>query len=77
MLNLATRFQSTKQSPHTGKFACVFENVRILPNGETYVAAEITSGYVFPTAAAARCGALRAIEAVETTERFPNMCEAF
>jgi hypothetical protein len=45
--------------------------------GEEYKMNEITSAPVFETEQQAYDGAYRALDKLEATDRFPNMCELF
>lgn len=45
--------------------------------GDEYVANEVESGAVFLTEDEACAGQQRALDLLETTDRFPNMCTAF
>lgn len=64
------------QSPHNGKWSATFVTYNGNP-GHEYVANDCTSAPVFNTEDEAREGATRALNMLETTGRFPNMCEVF
>jgi hypothetical protein len=64
------------QSTVTGKWAASFVTYRGTPGNE-YIANECTSAYVFETEDEAYLGGIRALTVLETTDRWPNMCEKF
>ena len=64
------------QSPRNGKWSATFVTYNGTPGNE-YVANECTSAPVFATEDEAIAGAVRALDTLEATGRFPNMCEVF
>ncbi len=74
--SIRTQVGKPLQSKHNGKWAATFENWRGIP-GDEYLASSIESAPVFTTEDEAYAGAARALEVLEKTDRFPNMCEAF
>jgi hypothetical protein len=64
------------QSPVNGKWAAVFVTYKGTPGAE-YVANECTSAHVFESAEDAEEGGIRALDILEATGRWPNMCEKF
>ena len=62
------------QNKHTGKWACCFQMFR-KHEGTEYLASELESPALwFDGAAAGRAGQ-RALEILEATGKYPNMCE--
>ena len=59
-----------------GKWCVSFTTFKGIP-GDEYVCAEAVSAPVFDTEDEAFAGAERALNALEKTGRFPNMCEKF
>lgn len=65
-----------RQSRHNGQWACTFQMFRS-HCGEEYLAGELeTSAVWFDAAAALRAGQ-RAMEILEQTGRWPNLCEVW
>ena len=64
------------QSPRNGKWSATFVTYNGTPGSE-YVANECTSAPVFDTEDEAREGASRALDVLEKTGMYPNMCEVF
>lgn len=58
-------------------FKPVIACVRQHDLGESYIMGEVTPSVWFSSEAEALLAGDRAIEAVKTTGRFPNMCQAF
>jgi len=65
-----------QQSTHTGKWSAVFITWGGLPGSE-FVMNQVTSAAVFATDDEAREGGLRALDVLEKTGVYPNMCEVF
>jgi hypothetical protein len=59
-----------------GKWSATFVTYNGNP-GHEWIANECTSAPVFATDAEAIAGAARALDTLEATGRFPNMCEVF
>jgi hypothetical protein len=59
-----------------GKWSVTFKSYKGVP-GDEYVCSEVASGAVFTTEDEAYAGATRAMDLLETTGRYPNMCEKF
>ena len=72
---MRTQFKTVEQQAN-GKWAVVFETYAG-PAGDEYVAAETTSAAVFDTEDEAYEGERRAMDVLEKTGMFPNMCEKF
>ena len=60
----------------TGKWSAVFETWCGTP-GDEYMANSITSGSFFATEDEALEAANRALDVLQATDKFPNMCEPF
>lgn len=60
----------------TGKWSAVFDLWAGIPGAE-YKASTITSGSFFDTEDAASAAADRALDMLQATDKFPNMCEVF
>ena len=65
-----------EQSTTTGKWSATFVTYCGTPGNE-YVANTCASAPVFATEDEAREGAIRALDVLEATGKFPNMCELF
>jgi len=65
-----------EQCQRTGKWSSRFETWNSY-KGEDYKMNEITSAPVFETEQQAYDGAYRALDVLEKTDKFPNMCEVF
>jgi hypothetical protein len=63
-------------SLHGGKWAAHFETWAGIPGSE-YMATSITSGAFFDTEDAAYEAGARALDVLQATDKFPNMCEVF
>lgn len=59
-----------------GKYAVIFVSYKGVPGNE-YVCSEVESAPVFATEDEAYAGQNRALDMLEETGQFPNMCEAF
>lgn len=59
-----------------GKWSVRFETWRGIP-GDEYLATSCTTGALFDTEAEAYAAGERALDVLEATDRFPNMCEKF
>lgn len=64
------------QSTRNGKWSATFVTYNGTPGNE-YVANECTSAPVFATEDEAIWAAIRALNCLEETGRFPNVCEVF
>lgn len=64
------------QSTRNGKWSATFVTYNGNP-GHEYVMNDCTSAPVFATEDEAREGATRALNMLEATGKFPNMCELF
>lgn len=63
-------------SLHAGKWCAQFETWRGNP-GDEYMATSCTSGALFDTEDAAYEAGGRALDVLQATDKFPNMCEVF
>ena len=63
-------------SKHCGKWSAHFEVWAGIP-GDEYIVTKITSGALFPTEDDAYAAADRALDVLQATDKFPNMCELF
>ena len=61
-------------SKHAGKWSASFEMWAGLP-GDEYMASSCTSGALFDTEDAAYAATDRALDCLQQTDKFPNMCE--
>lgn len=68
--------QAQPEQGSNGKWSAAFENF-VTRDGETYLGSSCTSAPVFDTAADAEEGGKRALAVLESTGKFPNMCEVF
>jgi hypothetical protein len=59
-----------------GKWSAAFENF-VQRGGDTYMSSSCTSAPLFDTAADAEEAGQRAIVTLNSTGKFPNMCEKF
>ena len=59
-----------------GKWSVTFTSYKGVP-GDEYVCSEVTSGAVFATEDEAYAGATRALDVLESTGVYPNMCKKF
>ncbi len=59
-----------------GKWSAAFETWRGIP-GDEYKVTTITSGALFDTEEAAYSAADRALDTLQQTDKFPNMCEVW
>ena len=71
-----TQLAAPQFSLHSGKWAAHFETWAGTPGSE-YMANSITSGALFDTSDAAYEAGGRALDVLQATDKFPNMCEAF
>jgi hypothetical protein len=73
---MRTQIQTVSQFEQSGKWRVSFftYNGKV---GEEYVSAICGSASVFDTEDEAWAGAHRALDILEKTGRFPNMCEVF
>ncbi len=68
--------QGTPQQGANGKWSSCFEHWRHFDNSaERYMAGEVITAAVWPTAEAALEAGHRALQTLEETDRYPNMCE--
>ena len=73
---LTTRISAPVQSEINGKWCSAFENWRtFLDPSEDYMASSVVSAAVWPTEEAAEEASIRALQTLETTGKYPNMCE--
>lgn len=63
-------------SARAGKWSAAFDAWAGIP-GDEYRVSSITSGAFFDTEDAALEAANRALDVLQATDRFPNMCEPF
>lgn len=63
-------------SRHANKWSAAFEMWATLDGGE-HLMSSVTSGAFFDTAELALEAAGRAMDVLQATDRFPNMCEPF
>lgn len=70
------RTQMSGVSKATTRFYVMFEQYNGVGDDE-YLSSQITSGAVFDTEAEALAGGRRALDYLEKTGKFPNMCEYF
>ena len=73
---MRTQMSGVGQSKHNGKFTAKFDIYNGTP-GDEYISASCESAPVFTTEDEAYAGGQRALDYLEQTGRFPNMCEAF
>jgi hypothetical protein len=62
------------QSKYNGKWACVFQTF-LSHNGEEHLSGELETAAVWFDAVAARAAGERALEVLEQTGKYPNLCE--
>ena len=68
--------QAPPQQGANGKWSACFENWRHFDDhAERYMASEAISAAVWDTAEAALDGGHRALQQLEQTGKYPNMCE--
>lgn len=72
---MRTEVDTTKQYPN-GKWSVSFNTYMGVPGAE-YLAASCESAAVFATEDDAWVGAMHAMDYLEETGRWPNMCEVF
>ncbi len=63
-------------SKHSGKWSASFEMWAGEPGAE-YMAASVTSGALFESEDAAWAAGDRALDLLQATDKFPNMCEVW
>ena len=63
-------------SERAGKWSVSFETWRGSP-GDEYLATSCTTGALFDTEAEAYSAGDRALDVLQATDRFPNMCEVW
>lgn len=73
---MRTQAGEVQQYVPTGKWTVKFETYNGKPGSE-YLANSITSGAVFDTEDEAYEGQQRALDVLEKTDMFPNLCEKF
>lgn len=71
-----TCIAASEFSEVTGKWSAAFETWRGIP-GDEYKVTSCTSASLFATEADADTAAGRALDVLQTTDKFPNMCELF
>jgi hypothetical protein len=74
---MRTALGSAIQSKYNSKWAITLESYNSDKHGREYVSFRIESAPVFTTEDEAYEGGKRALETLETTGMYPNMCEAF
>lgn len=75
MQNVRTQVGKPVQSKN-GMWAATFENW-IGPVGREFLGSQVESGAVFPSEDEALDGARRALAVLESTGKYPNMCQAW
>lgn len=73
---MRTQLDTVEKSTFNGKYSVSFTTFKGTP-GDEYVAGECESAPVFDTEDDAFAGGSRALDVLEKTGRFPNMCEKF
>jgi len=73
---MRTQFKTVTQNKFNSKWMVSFEHIHGIP-GDEYVMMETESAAVFDTEDEAFDAAPRAMNILEKTGRFPNMCEKF
>lgn len=73
---MRTQVAQVNQSTRNGRWSVSFTVYGGLP-GQEYISGELESAMVFNTEAEAHAGGQRALDVLEKTGRFPNMCEPF
>jgi hypothetical protein len=64
------------QINNNGKWSVKFDTYNG-PVGKEYLASSVTTGAVFDSEDEAIAGAHRALDVLETTNKFPNLCAKF
>ena len=77
MAQLITKHVEPVQSEHSGKWAAAFENWRVVSEDDSYMASSVLSAAVFDSKEAAQEAGERALQTLEATDKYPNMCEPF
>ncbi len=72
-----TALVAPEYSKHANKWSAAFETWATPDVGDDYMVASCTSGALFDTAAEAYEAGGRALDALQETGKFPNMCEVF
>ena len=67
---------SPMYNERAGKWSASFETWRGIP-GDEYRAVGVTSGALFDTEDAAYSAGDRALDVLQATDKFPNMCEVW
>lgn len=70
------RTEQVAPESRNGKFAAVFNTYRGVP-GEEYLVSTCTSAFLFDSEDAAIAAGTRALDVLEATGKYPNMCEEF
>ena len=73
---MRTEIGQATQSGFNGKWSITLVSYKGIP-GQEYVCSEVESASVFATEDEAYAGGSRALDALEQTGKFPNMCEVF
>lgn len=68
--------QQTPEQDTTGKWAAKFDTYNGTPGSE-YLMSTVTSAFVFASEDDASAGGTRALDVLESTGRFPNLCVMF
>ena len=74
MAKLITKQVDSVQAA-SGKWCAAFENWRVLSETDSYMASSVLSGAVFDDKDAAQEAGKRALQTLEETGKYPNMCE--
>ena len=73
---MRTELGQVAQSKFNSKWSITLVSYKGIP-GQEYVCSEVESAPVFATEDEAYAGGSRALDVLETTGVYPNMCEAF
>ncbi len=73
---MRTEIGSVNQSKFNNKWSVTLVSYKGVP-GQEYVSSEVESAPVFLTEDEAYAGGKRALDMLENTGKFPNMCEVF
>jgi len=73
---MRTQIEGVEESTFNGKFSVKFVMYKGTP-GDEYVSGQVESGAVFATEDDAYAGGQRAMDTLEATGCYPNMCEVF
>jgi hypothetical protein len=73
---MRTEIGQATQSSFNDKWSITLVSYKGIP-GQEYVCSEVESAAVFVTESEAYSGGSRALDMLEQTGKFPNMCEMF